>query len=407
MAVRKRQKKENDAFLNPKHFLLSFLFQSQTTTLNLLLVTEFLPRKEHPLIEGGVQARTFFLTRYLSKTHHVQSISFNQGKIHATTPTLFPRIGFALNTLTAIPKPKPDIVEGSNVATFIPAFLLAKRLKVPAVAWVPDVLGARWNEYFSPPVALGGRIGEWCALKLPWDHLIAMSQATRKKLVKMGVDPRRITVIYGGVEYQALREMKVEKYPHPSICSISRLVPYKRVVDLIEAVRLARAAIPHLSCRIIGEGPLKTNLQAEIRRLRLSEIVELLRNIPHPQAMQTLKRSHVFCLPSELEGFGIVTVEAMAAGVPYVNARIEATLETTHNGKGGLLFRPRDPSDLAEKIIRLFQNSKLYAAKRREGMNLAREYDWSIIARETERVYESLHHRRSRLYRSKYRRPLS
>lgn len=356
--------------------------------MNILLVTEFFPDQKLPVFLGGVQARTFFVVKNLRKKHDIKILSQNAGKIEATTTSLLPRFLHALRVVRYNPKDKPNLIEASNVTSYLPAYILAKRLRVPAIAWVPDVLGEAWREHFSLPVAEAGRLLENIALKLPWDHIIAMSQTTREKLIKAGVKKENITVVYGGVEYERLAKLKAKKFDRPTVISIARLLPYKRLNDLIDAVAILSESHPEIQCIIIGEGPEKVSLKSQISSLKLSNAVKLVGNMPYIEAMKTLKRSHLFCLPSVVEGFGIVTVEAMAAGVPYVNARITPTVEVTENGKGGLLYEPKNPRDLAEKVVTLLADGESYKRKQKEGQKLAKRYDWSIIARKTEAVYK-------------------
>lgn len=336
---------------------------------------------------GGVQSRTYFVAKHLEKHHHIEILQLSEGRIEASAGSIPRRLQFGVGTVLARPSRKPDLIEASNVTTYLPAFLLAKRLRVPVIAWVPDVLGDDWLRYFPPLVALSGKILETIAFRLPWNHLIAMSKSTKEKLSHQGVDSQKITVVYGGVEYHKLRGLAVTKFPTPTICSIARLLPYKRLEDLIEATRIVKGEIPQIRCLIIGEGPEERSLKVHISSLKLDSSVKLRGNLPHQNAMEILKRSHIFCLPSVVEGFGLVTVEAMAAGVPYVNARIAPTVEVTGNGKGGLLFEPNNPDDLAEKILTLLADGELYRSKQKEGQKLAKRYDWAIIARQTEEVY--------------------
>ena len=355
--------------------------------MNILLVNEFYPDGAQPTIVGGVQARNYFVAKYLSEKHNVEVVSLNRGSIAATTLSMFPRLASMIRIILIKPKKRPDLIEASNVTTYFPAFLLAKRLGLPAVAWVPDVLGKYWTDYFPLPVAIAGRVMEVTGLKLPWNHWIAMSQVTQKKLIALGIPPERITVIYGGVEYGKLKALNVKKFLRPTVCTIARLLPYKRIADLIEAIAILKRKIPGIQCLIIGEGPEGKNLKSQITNRKLAKDVKLLGNLPYPDVTKTLHRSHLFCLPSLVEGFGIATVEALATGVPYVNARIPATEEITGNGKGGLLFLPQEIRDLAEKLNILFTNQTLYNQKKKEGQLLAKRFDWAIIARETEQVY--------------------
>ena len=97
-----------------------------------------------------------------------------------------------------------------------------------------------------------------------------------------------------------------------------------------------------------------------------------------------MKRSHVFVLPSIVEGFGMVVLEAMACKVPYVASSIPPIKEITQNGKGGFLFKPQDVNDCAEKIDTALSSKK-------HGYDLvSREYNWEGLGKELEEVYGRL-----------------
>jgi len=339
------------------------------------------------VIQGGVQARTFFVSEFLRINNNLQILNSNAGNIEASSISLLRRTRFVIRVMLARIEVKPDIIEASNSTTYLPAFILAKRLHVPVVAWVPDILGKHWFKNFSFPVAVAGRLVERVSMALPFNHFIAMSQATRAKLVKLGVNEKKITVIYGGVEFEKMNKNQREKDVRPTIISISRLLKYKRVSDLIRAVAVVKKDQPSVQCLIIGEGPEENNLKGQITKHKLQKNVFLLGNMPHAEVMKILKRSHIFCLPSVIEGFGLVTVEAMAAGVPFVSAGIPATREITENGKGGLLYEQENVDDLAKKLIMLINDKYLYGKKKQEGIKLAKRYDWAIIAKQTEEVY--------------------
>ena len=94
----------------------------------------------------------------------------------------------------------------------------------------------------------------------------------------------------------------------------------------------------------------------------------------------------IFCHPSTVEGFGIVIVEAMSLGVPYVARDIPVISEITHGGKGGLLFK----NDLEQCRKTLLTDKKLYAQKSLEAKKLAKLYTWEKTAKQTEGVFLGL-----------------
>ena len=106
--------------------------------------------------------------------------------------------------------------------------------------------------------------------------------------------------------------------------------------------------------------------------------------------MSFYKFVYVFSFPSLVEGFGIATVEAAIAGLPYVNSDIPVLREITKNGKGGYLVDSDNPLDFSQKLQLLLNNSNLYKKKSLELRTLADSYNWYDVVLQTENVYKSL-----------------
>ena len=357
--------------------------------MKILLITEFFPQDKKLQFTGGVEARTYHLARKLKKHHSVKVISRSSTAVPASFTSLFSRLTFVFKAIVKGLQSNPDLVEGSNFVSYLPAFAVAKSKHVPAVAWYPDVFIGTWKEKFG----VLGLVGEWVerlSLKLPWDHFIALSYQTQRKLVKAGIDKKKITVVHAGVDQTETQKIKVNKRKDPTICCISRLVSYKRVSDLIKAFAVVKISLPQTQLMVIGTGPEEKNLRKLAKRLHVNSSVIWKKNLSRSQLLRALKSSHLFCLPSIAEGFGLVTLEAMAAGIPYVNADIGTNREITHRGTGGLLFKPKNFQDLAKKLVRFMQDKELYAQKVAAGKELVKHYSWQKSAGKTEAIYQSV-----------------
>ena len=89
----------------------------------------------------------------------------------------------------------------------------------------------------------------------------------------------------------------------------------------------------------------------------------------------------LFCLPSLQEGFGIVFLEAMAAGLPVVAGDAAAVPEVVDDGTTGLLVDPRDPAAVAGALLRLLDDADLRRSMGRAGRERVRAYGWLRVAR--------------------------
>lgn len=107
--------------------------------------------------------------------------------------------------------------------------------------------------------------------------------------------------------------------------------------------------------------------------------MELLGELPTMEAVKAeYRRADVFCLPSLQEGFGIVFLEAMAAGLPIVALRTAAIPEVVPDGETGLLVNPDRPEALREALIRLLRDHGLRAAMG-AGTEWAKAYAWPEV----------------------------
>ena len=141
-----------------------------------------------------------------------------------------------------------------------------------------------------------------------------------------------------------------------TVLSVCRFYPRKGLVTLLQAAAQLRYTIPRLEIRIVGNGPEYRRLREICSELGLDAIVHWLGDVSLARLAQEYNRANVFCLPSLQEGFGIVFLEAMAAGKPIVAVRAAAVPEVVRNG---ILAEPDNAESLAAGIVRLYRDPDL------------------------------------------------
>ena len=135
-----------------------------------------------------------------------------------------------------------------------------------------------------------------------------------------------------------------------TVLCVARMYPRKRIVDLLEAAALLRGRVPALAVRIVGKGPEWETVRRRHQALDLGETVTLLGDVSPGQLAEEYVSADLFCLPSVQESFGIVFLEAMAAGLAVVTCGVAAMPEVVEDGVTGVLVPPRDPAALANAL---------------------------------------------------------
>jgi len=375
------------------------------------IIAEYFPSSQKVDIRGGVEARCFYIGRELARRHTVTVItSWTEGAkleetiagmqvirvgphhpyTHKGHGAFASRLGFAKAARDAASRIPADIIEGANFISYLPAFEASRKQNIPAIATYHEVWLGRWIQNKGLVTGSLGSAWERWTLAKPWDRFIAVSEFTKRALIGIGMREKDITVIPNGVDLAAYKKEE-KKGRQRTICCVSRLTPQKRVEDLIRALPRIKKEFPNIRCVIIGSGDEEARLKKLAGTLGVTEAVTFLGFVKgHKDVIRILKQSHVFCLPSVVEGFGIVVLEAMASGIPYVCTDIAPLKEVTDNGKGGLLCRQKDPYDIASKILALLTDRKLYAQKVEEGLHHVRQYDWKDIAKRVEKTYQEV-----------------
>ncbi len=277
-----------------------------------------------------------------------------------------------------------DVLDVDHIPFFplfsarIVAWLRGKKLYA---TW-HEVWGSEyWRTYLSGP---SGFIGAWIerlAFKLP-DTIIANSRYTAKRLVEVGVRCEIKTVSLGAdlkSIYDA--EPEIEK---SDVIYVGRLLSHKGVDLLVHAIKIVKESFSEIKVLIVGSGPETHTLSDLIHKLGLQDNITIRDQVDANYKLYGLmKSSKMLVLPSIREGFGLVVVEAMAAGIPVITTRHKnnAARDLVVEGVNGLLVEPI-AEDIAEKILKLMRNP----TQMRPQSNIEK-YDWQHIMKGLENAF--------------------
>lgn len=230
--------------------------------------------------------------------------------------------------------------------------------------------------------------------------MIATSHATRQDGLDRGVGhPAQYEVVHPSIDpvqfaprgHAALRRQVRDELGLARdafvVASVLRLVPQKAPEVLIRAAVMA-AARPDIRWLVVGGGPLEPQVRELIDGLGLSERVRLLG--PRRDVPRLLQACDAFALSSAWEPFGLVYLEAAAAGLPVVGTRVDGTPEAVADGETGILVPPGRPDLLAAAIMRIASDHGLARAMGAAGVAHVQRFEHDRFVREVAAIYDRL-----------------
>ena len=243
-------------------------------------------------------------------------------------------------------------------------------------ARVYTCLSLAFEEYISrspAPENAQDRLDRWCqvaarkiierAVLNRSDHILVLSEFTRQKLLTIyGVPATKISVLPGGVDLErfkpaddkgSIRGFLGLPEKDRILFTVRNLVPRMGLENLISAFRIVRKRYKDLLLVVGGEGPLGLSLKDQAKREGLDDFVRFVGFIPEEQLPAYYQAADLFILPTrELEGFGLVTVEALASGLPVLGTPVGGTKEILTKLGGDHLFEDLTPDSMAQGIMR-------------------------------------------------------
>jgi glycosyltransferase involved in cell wall biosynthesis len=208
-----------------------------------------------------------------------------------------------------------------------------------------------WRAYLGP---VGGRIGWFVQLRgvRLRQRAFCFAQLTARRLADEHVRGD-VTVLEG--EYAGPLELRPPRPPRELVTFAGRHIPEKRVPALVPAIALVRRELPGLRAAILGDGPERPEVLARIAALGLQDAIDAPGFVSAEEVEEALGSALCMVLPSSREGYGMVVIEAAAAGTPsVVVAGIDnAAVELVQEGVNGTVAEDATPEALAAAILRV------------------------------------------------------
>jgi len=235
------------------------------------------------------------------------------------------------------------------------------------------------------------------------DLIIACSEFMRREIIQaLSAPEEKVRVIPNGVEYKHLIHLrqKYAQYPHirrrwaepdqPIIFFVGRLEWEKGPDLLVQAMPRVLQDFPNARLILAGKGSYTGQIIDMVQKLGLESAIHLAGFISDETRNELYAVADIAVFPSRYEPFGIVALEAMAAGAPVVVSNVGGLSEVVDHGVTGLRAET-SPEAIADAILDILHHPDLAAERARRAQNVVRtQYSWEIIADRVLEVYREL-----------------
>ena len=188
------------------------------------------------------------------------------------------------------------------------------------------------------------------------DQIIVPSQYFKKIISNWGISKNKIKVIYNGIDLNSENIKKNNNSKEKIILSVGRLVPWKGFKELIEVMPDIFKKINNIKLIIIGSGPQKKELENKINKLKLKNKIILTGQLERIEVLEYMKKSDIFILNTQYEGFAHILIEASNLKIPIITTDIGGNPELIGNNKQGILIKPNDKEAIKNAVIKILQD---------------------------------------------------
>ena len=284
----------------------------------------------------------------------------------------------------------PDVVHGHDWRVGWAADTLATLYDIPFVLTMHGTERVRHGGNLPPgePTDISS-IEWWLAFRA--DRLISPTRFIVDQLVEgFELSPEQVVRIPNGIDPDLWGGQDQPESREPLVVSWGRVQYEKGFQVLARAMTTLRTRVPGVSCTIAGRGTYLPELQTQIDVEGVSDLVELPGFLNVQDLRALVRRAGCVVIPSLYEPFGVVALEALAAGSPLIVARTGGLAELIAGTDAGLTFEPGNPDDLAHCVEMVLRNPPLAEQLTRSARELIlQRYAWDAIAATTAQVYET------------------
>ena len=287
---------------------------------------------------------------------------------------------------------QPDIVHAHDWLVAWAGDTISKLWNAPLVATIHATERGRHGGHVPPGMPAAINSIEWWLTYQAAEVICCSKFMIREVVSGFELPAEKVHLVPNGVDLAVWQPSPTATTAPrgPLVVGWGRVQYEKGFQVLARAVGSLRTRVPGIQCIIAGRGSYLPELQSQIDIEGLSDIVQLAGFVPDDDLRDILHRAGCAVIPSLYEPFGIVALEAMAAGAPTVVASTGGLAEIVAGTGAGLLFEPGNHHELADRIEQVLKQPALANTLQTTAAQLlADHYTWDAIAASTIAVYAS------------------
>jgi phosphatidyl-myo-inositol dimannoside synthase len=356
----------------------------------------FITRK-YPPTKGGMEKVAYDLYNHLSEIEDVILVKW--GGSNKWLPLVLPSI--LIRSFLILLTNKVDVIYLQD-GLLSPLGVILKLFRVPIVITIHGLDITYRNKVYQFVVPR-------CVAQL--DNVICISQATKEECMHRGIPRDKMSIVPNGISDDFFienknrdqlketlsNELNINLTDKKIILSVGRLVERKGlhwfIENVIPKIKEQRQDFVYL---IVGDGIFKDTIREIIDRNNLEDDVVMLGKVDDKILKILYNSSDVFAMPNipvegDMEGFGVVILEAASCGVPVVASELEGIKAAVKNGKNGFLVEFHDVNMFAEVIIELLKKDyEIKDVGKRAREFTLENYEWGKIAEQYYNVFEEV-----------------
>jgi glycosyltransferase involved in cell wall biosynthesis len=219
--------------------------------------------------------------------------------------------------------------------------------------------------------------------------ITAISNNIFEEILSIGeISEEKVHIIPNGVNLADFRDVEPYKADYPYFMAMGRMVPQKGFDRLLVSFAKVADQLGDLRLLMAGEGVNRRDYESLAKKLGIENRVQFLGLVQGAEKIRLLKGARFFVCPSRFEPFGIVVLEAMAAGLPVLANRVGGIPDIIEEGVQGILTDPDLTEEMGLEIVTMNNSPDWLAQMSKAALERASSYDWSAINEMYLEVYE-------------------